>query len=108
MSKYGMSMIVFGLSEELKSQRIAVNALWPKTTIATAAVQNLLGGDFLIQRSRKPDIVADAAYHILQRPSYECTGNFFIDEEVLQKEGVTDFTHYAINPEQKLMMDLFL
>ena len=108
MSKYGMSMIVFGLSEELKSQRIAVNALWPKTTIATAAVQNLLGGDFLIQRSRKPDIVADAAYHILQRPSYECSGNFFIDEEVLQKEGVSDFTHYAINPEQKLMMDLFL
>jgi citronellol/citronellal dehydrogenase len=108
MSKYGMSMIVFGLAEELKSQRIGVNGLWPKTTIATAAVQNLLGGDFLIQRSRKPEIVADAAFHILQRPSYECTGNFFIDEEVLQKEGVTDFTHYAVNPEQKLMMDLFL
>jgi len=108
MSKYGMSMIVFGLAEELKSQRIGVNALWPKTTIATAAVQNLLGGDFLIQRSRKPDIVADAAFHILQRPSYECTGNFFIDEEVLQKEGITDFTHYAVNPDQKLMMDLFL
>ncbi len=107
-SKYGMSMIIFGLAEELKSQRIAANALWPKTTIATAAVQNLLGGEFLIQRSRKPDIVADAAFHILQRPSYECTGNFFIDEEVLQKEGVTDFTHYAINPEQKLMPDLFL
>ncbi len=108
MSKYGMSMVVLGLAEELKQQRIAANALWPKTTIATAAVQNLLGGDFLIQRSRTPEIVADAAFHILQRPSFECTGNFFIDEEVLRAEGVTDFTHYAVNPEQKLMMDLFV
>lgn len=108
MSKYGMSMIILGLSEELKPHRIAANALWPKTTIATAAVQNLLGGDFLIQRSRKPEIVADAAFHILQKPSFETTGNFFIDEDVLSKEGVTDFTSYAINPEQKLMRDLFL
>jgi citronellol/citronellal dehydrogenase len=108
MSKYGMSMIVLGLAEELKKHRIAVNALWPKTTIATAAVQNLLGGDFLIQRSRKPEIVADAAYHILQRPSFECTGNFFIDEDVLQEQGVSDFTSYAVNPEHKLMMDLFI
>jgi len=108
MSKYGMSMIVLGLAEELKKHRIAVNALWPKTTIATAAVQNLLGGDFLIQRSRKPEIVADAAYYILQQPSFECTGNFFIDEEVLQQHGVQDFTHYAVNPQQKLMMDLFI
>lgn len=108
MSKYGMSMVVLGLAEELKQQRIAANALWPKTTIATAAVQNLLGGDFLIQRSRTPEIVADAAFHILQRPSFECTGNFFIDEEVLRAEGITDFTHYAVNPEQKLMMDLFV
>ena len=108
MSKYGMSMVVFGLSEELKKHRIGVNALWPKTTIATAAVQNLLGGDFLIQRSRKPEIVADAAYYILQRPSYECTGNFFIDENVLQEQGVNDFSSYAVNPEQKLMMDLFI
>lgn len=107
-SKYGMSMIVVGLAEELKANGIAVNALWPKTTIATAAVQNLLGGDFLIQRSRKPEIVADAAWHILQKPSRECTGNFFIDEEVLQVEGVTDFTHYAVNPSQSLMKDLFL
>lgn len=108
MSKYGMSMIVLGLAEELKTHRIGVNALWPKTTIATAAVQNLLGGDFLIQRSRTPDIVADAAVEILARPSYECTGNFFIDEDVLGERGVTDFTRYAVNPEHKLMRDLFL
>ncbi len=108
MSKYGMSMVIMGLAEELKTHRIAANALWPKTTIATAAVQNLLGGDFLIQRSRRPEIVADAAFHILQRPSYECTGNFFIDEDILRGEGITDFTDYAVNPDQKLMMDLFL
>jgi citronellol/citronellal dehydrogenase len=108
MSKYGMSMIVLGLSEELKTQRIAVNALWPKTTIATAAVKNLLGGDFLVQRSRTPDIVAEAAFYIFQKPSYECTGNFFIDEEVLKENGIHDFTRYAVNPQQKLMMDLFL
>jgi len=107
-SKYSMSMIVLGLSEELRPARIAANALWPQTTIATAAVQNLLGGDFLIQRSRKPEIVADAAFYILQRPSYECTGNFFVDEDVLSKEGITDFSKYAVNPEQKLMRDLFL
>jgi citronellol/citronellal dehydrogenase len=108
MSKYGMSMVVLGLAAELKSDRIAANALWPKTTIATAAVQNLLGGDFLMQRSRIPEIVADAAFHILQRASYEGTGNFFIDEEVLTAEGVTDFSHYAVNPQHKLMMDLFV
>ena len=107
-SKYGMSMIVLGLAEELKQYRIAANALWPKTTIATAAVKNLLGGDFLMQRSRTPDIVADAAYYILQKPSFETTGNFFIDEDVLQQEGISDFGKYAINPDQKLMNDLFL
>jgi citronellol/citronellal dehydrogenase len=108
MSKYGMSMIVLGLSDEFRKDRIAANALWPKTTIATAAVQNLLGGDFLMQRSRTPEIVADAAFYILQRPSVECSGNFFIDEEVLQQEGITDFTQYAVNPQQKLMSDLFI
>lgn len=108
MSKYGMSMVVLGLAEEMRAHRIGVNALWPKTTIATAAVKNLLGGDFLVQRSRTPEIVADAAFHILQRPSYECTGNFFIDEEILKEQGVTDFTRYAVNPDQKLMMDLFI
>jgi citronellol/citronellal dehydrogenase len=108
LSKYGMSMIVLGLAEELKPHRIAVNALWPKTTIATAAVQNLLGGDFLMQRSRVPNIVADAAEWILRQPSFECSGNFFIDEDVLRNAGVEDFTKYAVNPQQKLMMDLFL
>jgi len=108
MSKYGMSMIVLGLAEELRQYRIAANGLWPKTTIATAAVKNLLGGDFLIQRSRTTEIVADAAFYILQKPSFETTGNFFIDEDVLRSEGITDFTKYAVNPDQKLMMDLFL
>lgn len=107
-SKYGMSMIVLGLAEELKQYRIAANALWPRTTIATAAVKNLLGGDFLMQRSRKPEIVADAAFYILQRPSFESTGNFFIDEDVLNQEGITDFSRYAVNPDLKLMNDLFL
>ena len=107
-SKYGMSMIILGLSEELKQYRIAANALWPKTIIATAAVKNVLGGDFLIQRSRTPEIVADAAFYILQKPSFESTGNFFIDEDVLFSEGITYFSKYAINPENKLMNDLFL
>jgi citronellol/citronellal dehydrogenase len=108
MSKYGMSMVILGLSEELKKDKIAANALWPKTTIATAAVQNLLGGDFLMQRSRTPEIVADAAFFILQKSSDTNTGNFFIDEDVLAGEGVTDFTKYAVNPENKLMQDLFI
>ena len=108
MSKYGMSMIVLGLAEELRTHRIAANDLWPKTTIATEGVQNLLCGDFLVQRSRTPEIVAEAAFLILQRPSYECTGNFFVDEDVLRESGVTDFTQYAVNPQQKLMPDLFL
>lgn len=108
MSKYGMSMVVLGLAEELRNQNIAVNALWPKTTIATAAVQNLLGGDFLMQKSRTPQIVADAAYYILRRPPATCTGNFFLDEAVLQQEGITDFEHYAVNPSQNLMPDLFI
>ena len=107
-SKFGMSMVVLGLAEELRPHRIGVNALWPKTTIATAAIQNIVGGDIMVQRSRKPEIVADAAYHILQRPSTECTGNFFIDEDILVEQGITDFTHYAVNPGQKLMPDLFL
>lgn len=106
MSKYGMSMVTLGLAAEFKN--IGVNALWPATTIATAAVQNLLGGDYLMQRSRTPQIVADAAVAILQRPAAECTGNFFIDEDVLRNEGTNDFTHYAVNPGQSLMKDLFL
>lgn len=108
MSKYGMSMIVLGLAEELRQHKIGVNALWPRTTIATAAVQNLLGGDFIIRKSRKPEIVADAAFAILRRPSASCTGNFFFDEDVLKEEGVTDFTHYAVDPQQTLMTDIFI
>ena len=108
MSKYGMSMIILGLSEELKPHRIAANALWPQTTIATAAVQNLLGGDFLMQMSRKPEIVAEAAYHIIKQSPSECTGNFFIDEAVLAREGITDLSQYAVNPGQKLMTDIFI
>lgn len=107
-AKYGMSMIVLGLAEELKQHKIAANALWPKTTIATAAVKNLLGGDFLMQMSRTPEIVAEAAYHILRRPATDCTGNFFIDEDVLKQESINDFEKYAVNPQQKLMTDIFL
>lgn len=107
-SKYGMSMIVLGLAHELREHRIGVNALWPKTTIATAAIQNVVGGEALMQRSRKPEIVADAAFHILQRPSQECTGNFFIDEDELKKAGISDFEKYAVTPGIKLMPDLFL
>ncbi len=108
MSKYGMSMIVLGLAEELKAHKIAANALWPQTTIATAAVQNLLGGDFLMQMSRTPEIVGEAAYHILKRDPATCTGNFFIDEEVLKKEGITDLSAYTVNKDQELMKDIFL
>jgi citronellol/citronellal dehydrogenase len=108
MSKYGMSMIVLGLAEELKKDNIAVNALWPRTTIATAAVKNLLGGDFLMQMSRTPEIVADASLLILKKQSSICTGNFFIDEKVLRENGVTDFDKYAVNKDQKLMTDIFL
>ena len=108
MSKYGMSMVVLGLAEELKQYKIGVNALWPQTTIATAAVKNLLGGDFLMQMSRKPEIVADAAYYILNRSSSECTGNFFIDEDVLAAEGIKDLSSYAVNIENELMKDIFL
>ena len=108
MSKYNMSMIAMGLAEELKQDKIAANTLWPKTTIATAAVQNLLGGDALIQMSRKPEIVADAAYYILSRSSETCSGNFFIAEEVLAEEGITDLEKYSVTPGGKLYTDLFL
>lgn len=108
MSKYGMSMIVLGLAAELKKDRIGVNALWPKTTIATAAVRNLLGGEDLINKSRTPEIVADAAFYILQKPSAECSGNFFIDEDVLKENGVQNFDQYAVVKGSGLMPDLFL
>jgi citronellol/citronellal dehydrogenase len=109
MSKYNMSMIAFGLSAELKQYRIAANTLWPKTTIATAAVNNLLGGEMLMNMSRTPQIVADAAWHILQQPSDKCTGNFFIDEAVLQSHGITDLSGYAHVPgNTNFYPDLFI
>jgi len=107
-SKYNMTMIALGLSEELKKYNIAANCLWPRTTIATAAVRNLLGGETLIQMSRTPEIIADSAFYILQRPSSECTGNTFIDEEVLKSEGISDLEKYAVNPGGRLYTDLFL
>jgi citronellol/citronellal dehydrogenase len=107
MSKYGMSMTVLGLASELKKYKIAVNALWPKTTIATAAVQNLLGGDDLVRHSRTPQIVADAAFYILQQPA-SGTGNFYIDEDVLKQNGIENFEQYSITPGSNLMPDLFL
>ncbi|MEP7251156.1 MAG: NAD(P)-dependent oxidoreductase [Ginsengibacter sp.] len=108
MSKYDMTMIAIGLAGELKKYNIAANSLWPKTTIATAAVRNLLGGEALINMSRTPEIIADAAYYILSRASSECTGNTFIDEEVLASEGVTDLDKYAVTKGGKLYTDLFL
>jgi citronellol/citronellal dehydrogenase len=106
-SKYDMSMIMLGLSEELKKYQIASNALWPKTTIATAAVHNLLGGQALINMSRTPDIMADAAFFVLQKQSAQCSGNFFIDEAVLAAEGITDLAHYSVVPGATLYNDLF-
>ncbi|HEY5406398.1 MAG TPA: NAD(P)-dependent oxidoreductase [Ginsengibacter sp.] len=108
MSKYNMTMIAIGLSGELKKYNIAANSLWPKTTIATAAVRNLLGGETLIKMSRTPEIIADAAFYILSKSSVECTGNCFLDEEVLANEGITDLDKYAVEPGGKLYTDLFL
>jgi len=108
MSKYAMSMTVLGLAEELRKDKIGVNALWPKTTIATAAVENIFGGKELIQKSRKPDIMADAVAVIVNKSGEVCTGNLFIDEAVLREEGVTDFDKYAVNLDQELAEDLFL
>ena len=108
LSKYNMTMIALGLAAELKQFNIASNALWPRTTIATAAVQNLLGGEALINMSRTPEIVADAVYAILSRSATTCTGNAFIDEHVLAEEGITDLDKYSIVPGGKLYNDLFL
>lgn len=107
-SKYDMTMIALGLAAELKEFNIAANTLWPKTTIATAAVNNLLGGDALMKMSRTVDIVADAAYYILSKSSAACTGNSFIDEAVLKNEGITDLEKYAVTPGGKLFNDLFV
>lgn len=107
MAKYGMSMCVLGMAEEFRDEGVAVNALWPKTTIATAAMQ-MVGGDEAIRRCRTVQIMADAAHAILTRPSRECTGNFFIDEDLLRSRGVSDFGRYAIDPTVEPLPDYFL
>ena len=98
MAKYGMSMCVLGMSSEFKRDGIAFNALWPRTAIATAAVANHLGGDMMMVRSRTVEIMADAAHIVLTRNSREFTGNFYIDDDVLASEGVTDLNHYQVDP----------
>lgn len=108
MAKYGMSLVTLGLAHDLARAGVAVNSLWPETAIATAAVGNLLGGEELMRRSRKPDIVADAAYAILTRPARACTGNFFVDVNVLREEGVKDFSIYAVDPSVDAALDFFL
>jgi citronellol/citronellal dehydrogenase len=107
-AKYGMSMCVLGLSAELKTAGIAVNALWPRTTIATAAVGNLLGGEAMMRASRTPEIMGDAAYAIITRPSREFTGQFCIDDKVLYAAGVRDFERYRVDPSVPLMSDFFV
>ncbi len=106
MAKFGMSLVVLGLAGELRG-KVAVNALWPRTTIATAAVKNLLGGDAVMRRSRTPDILADAAYRMFRKPA-SFTGNFLIDDTFLSAEGVTDFDRYRVDASQPLQSDFFV
>jgi citronellol/citronellal dehydrogenase len=108
-AKYGMSMCTLGMAAEFADEGIAFNALWPRTIIATAAVQNLLGGDEAMKRSRKPEIVADAAHAIVTRPSRECTGNLFLAEDVLAEEGVTNLSAYSYDgADAEPIPDLFV
>jgi len=108
MAKFGMSLVVLGLAGELRDKGIAVNALWPRTIIATAAIQNLLGGEQRMQQARKPEIVADAAYAIFTTPARELTGRFLIDDTFLFERGVTDFERYRVDPAKELAADFFL
>jgi citronellol/citronellal dehydrogenase len=108
MAKFGMSMVVLGLAGELKGKGIAVNALWPRTTIATAAVKNLLGGDALMSASRTPEIIADAAHVIFSKASRDFTGQFCLDDTLLWDEGERDFDKYRVNPEIDLQQDFFV
>ncbi len=108
MAKYGMSECVLGMAEEFRPSGVAFNALWPKTAIATAAVENLLGGPEAVKCCRKPEIMADAAYWILTQESRSCTGNFFVDEDVLKNAGVTDLDVYAVDHTKSLMPDFFV
>jgi citronellol/citronellal dehydrogenase len=103
-----MSLCVLGLAEELKRDGVGVNALWPRTVIRTAAVQNLLGGNDVMARARDPEIVADAAHVVLTSKSRELSGHFLIDEEVLRGAGVTDFSRYASVPDSELLPDFFV
>lgn len=107
-SKYNMSMLTLGWAQELKKYKIAANSLWPVTTIATAAVQNLLGGDALVKKSRKPEILADSAHYILQQDPTACSGNLFLDEDVLHKAGIANLDKYAVVPGATLQKDLFV
>jgi citronellol/citronellal dehydrogenase len=107
-AKFGMSLVVLGLAGELRSKGIAVNALWPRTTIATAAVKNLLGGDQVVSMSRTPEILADAAYRVFHKPAREFSGKFLIDDTFLAAEGVTDFDRYRVDPHQPLLQDFFV
>ena len=108
LAKYGMSLVALGLAAELREDGVASNTLWPRTLVATAAVQNLLGGDAAMERARKPAIYADAAYAILNRPARECSGNAFLCEDVLLEEGVTDLSAYSFVPGAELAVDLFV
>ena len=108
MAKFGMSMCVLGMAGELRRDGIAVNALWPRTAIATAAIQNLLGGDAAMRGARKPAIMGDAAHVILTKPSRELTGQFLIDDEVLLAAGKSDLREYAMDPTAQLMPDFFI
>jgi citronellol/citronellal dehydrogenase len=108
MAKFGMSLVVLGLAGELRPKGIAVNALWPRTVIATAAVQNLLGGQTVMQRARKPEIMADAAYTIFAKPAREFTGRFLIDDTFLAENGMRDFDRYRVDPGQQLAPDFFV
>ncbi len=108
LSKYNMSMMTLGWAGEFRKAGIAANSLWPVTTIATAAVKNLLGGETLMNMSRKPEILADCAALILAQPSKECTGNLFLDEQVLTLAGITNFDEYAVTPGGPLQKDLYV
>ena len=108
MAKFGMSLCVLGLSGELRAKGIAVNALWPRTTIATAAIRNLLGGDALMQASRTPAIMADAAHALFVKPARETTGRFLIDDSFLAEQGVTDFSKYRVTAGVPLAPDFFV
>jgi citronellol/citronellal dehydrogenase len=107
MTKYGMSMCVLGMSAEFRG-RVGINALWPRTVIATAAVQNLLGGDAMVKASRRPEIMGDAAWHVLTSDARTTTGQFFVDDEVLAKAGITDLSTYNVVPGAPLVPDFFL